>query len=83
MTPPPHPESMAIAGDPSNFRRDQGTIPRPGRLFSLPKGEEGAGRPHPHQGDLQEGVGGGHQNSEGGRLRHGLQALDGALQKMY
>ncbi len=31
--------------------------PCPGHLFPLPKGEEGAGRPHPHQGDLQEGVG--------------------------
>ncbi len=40
-----------------------------GRLLPLPQGQEGAGRPHPDPGHLQEGVGGCRQEYYGGGLR--------------
>jgi hypothetical protein len=42
----------------------------------------GAGRPEPGPGQLQERLGGGRETSDRHRLRHRLQKLGGALQKV-
>ncbi len=42
----------------------------------------GAGRPEPGPGQLQERLGGGRETSDRRRLRHRLQKLAGALQKV-
>jgi hypothetical protein len=42
----------------------------------------GAGRPEPGPGQLQERLGGGRETSDRRRLRHRLQKLSGALQKV-
>ncbi len=55
---------------------------RPVRLLPLSQGEEESWLAHPHPGDLEEGVGGGYQDSVGGRLSHGHQVVEQMLQKM-
>jgi hypothetical protein len=57
--------------------------PRPSRILSLPQAEEGAGRHHHDPGEVQEGVGGGPEGNQQGRVREGLRALVRVVRKVF
>ncbi len=57
--------------------------PRPSRLLPLPQAEEGAVRHHHDPGEVQEGVGGGPEGNQQGRVREGLRALERVVRKVY
>jgi hypothetical protein len=53
------------------------------KLSELAGGEEQAGWPHPHPGDLLEGAGGTCEKSHGSRLCHGAPAVIPALREVH
>jgi hypothetical protein len=56
---------------------------RPSRLLPLPEAEEGAGRHHHDPGEVQEGVGGGPEENQQGKVREGFRAQVRVVRTIY